>query len=185
MTRARGIYESRRRSLRMAIWFWRAGKGRALWAARYRLPDRLGPASITSWAVERIRRLPSSLLECAILLVALCARDGAGRVVEFGQIDDRFDDPLSCFLIQIHQEFDRKIFLFLGRIGGHEDRREVPWFAVEVSPSLFMVCERGAKPFPHVFDVPGHRAFANPALGGERGAAWEPAPSDLWTGQYR
>lgn len=100
-------------------------------------------------------------------------------MVEFGQIDDCFDDPLSCFLIQIHQEFDHKIFLFLGRIGGHEDRREVPWFAVEVSPSLFMVCERGAKPFPHVFDVPGHRAFANPALGGERGAAWEPAPSDL------
>ena len=61
-------------------------------------------------------------------------------MVEFGQIDNRVDDPLPCFLIQIHQEFDRIVFNFFIRIGGHEDRGEVPWFAVVVSPSAFVEC---------------------------------------------
>ena len=104
---------------------------------------------------------------------------GTGWVVEFGQIDDRFDDLLPCFLIQIHQEMDRIIFRFLGRIGSHKDRGEIPRFAVVVSFPTFIECQRGAQSLPDVFYVTGYRPFTKSALGGERGTAWKPTSSDL------
>ena len=100
-------------------------------------------------------------------------------MVEFGQIDDCIDDLLPCFLIQIHQEIDRIVFNFFGCIGGHEDRGEVPWFAVEVPSSLLIEHQRSLQSLPDVFDVPSYRAFAKSALSGERCAAREPAASDL------